>query len=123
MMNVGLDYRSVDPELVAILQPQIHRRLHDQLIDGLEGCGSKAIKGPVEGVVFGHLLAAEIREGAQGVAIRDTFAEFAQVPILDPALRPASAGLARESSRCDRWPGFSGRAADRRAPSRSSLGA
>src|SRR5712692_8095103 len=82
-MNIGLDYGAVDPELVAILQSSINRGLHEQLIDGGERLGSKAIEGTVEGVVFGYRLAAEIGETAQGVAVGDAFAQFAKVPALD----------------------------------------
>ncbi len=82
-MNIGLDYGAVDPELIAILQSPINRGLHEQLIDGVERLGSKAIEGTVEGVVFGYRLAAEIGETAQGVAVGDAFAQFAKVPALD----------------------------------------
>jgi hypothetical protein len=83
-MDIGLHDSAVDAKFLAILQPQIHRRLHDQFIDGLERLGSKAIKGTVEGVMFGYRVAAEIGEGAQRVAIRDAFAQFAEVLTLDP---------------------------------------
>ena len=50
----------------------------------MERLGSKAIEGTVECVVFGYRLAAKIGEVAQGVAVGDAFAQFAQVPALDP---------------------------------------
>jgi len=36
MMNVGLYDCRVDTKFLPIFQAQIHRRLHDQLIDGLQ---------------------------------------------------------------------------------------
>ena len=64
-MNVGLDDRRVDPKSATILQLKIHGLLHNELIDGPQSLGSQAIKGAVEGIVFGDRLAAKIGEVAQ----------------------------------------------------------
>ena len=66
MMNVGLYNCRVDPKCLPIFQTQIHCRLHHQFIDGLQRLRSQPVKGAVERMVFGHRLAVEIRELAQG---------------------------------------------------------
>src|SRR5256884_565225 len=84
MMNVGLYDRRVHAKFLAIFQTQIHCRLHDQLIDGLQRLRSQSVKGTVESTVLRHRLAVEIRELPQRVAVSDPFAQLAKIPILDP---------------------------------------
>src|SRR5207302_930455 len=66
-MNVGLYDRRVHAKFLAIFQTQIHCRLHDQLIDGLQRLRSQPVKGTVESTVLRHRLAVEIRELPQRV--------------------------------------------------------
>src|SRR5258706_2834595 len=84
MMNVGLYDRRVHAKFLAIFQTQIHCRLHDQLIDGLQRLRSQSVKGTVESTVLRHWLAVEFRKLTQRVAVSDPFAQLAKIPILDP---------------------------------------
>src|SRR6266705_1135714 len=83
VMNVGLYDRRVHAKCLAIFQAQIHRCLHDQLIDGLQRFRSQPVEGTVEGIVPRHRLAVEIRELAQRVPVGDPFAQLAEIPVLD----------------------------------------
>src|SRR6266705_4209854 len=82
-MNVTLYDRRVHAKFLAIFQTQIHCRLHDQLIDGLQRLRSQPVKGTVESTVLRHRLAIEIRELPQSVPVSDPFAQLAKIPILD----------------------------------------
>src|SRR6266852_6285964 len=86
-MNVGLYDRRVHAKFLTIFQTQIHCRLHDQLIDGLQRLRSQSVKGTVESTVLGHRLAVEIRELTQSVAVSDPFAQLAKLPIGETDLR------------------------------------
>src|SRR5437868_15491554 len=79
MMNVGLYDRRVHAKFLAIFQTQIHCRLHDQLIDGLQRLRSQPVKGTVESTVLRHRLAVEIRELPQRVPVSDSFAQLAKI--------------------------------------------
>jgi hypothetical protein len=35
-MNIGLHHRSVDPQLAAVLQTELHGGFDDEVVDGLE---------------------------------------------------------------------------------------
>src|SRR5713101_8924382 len=83
MMNIGLHDRSVDAEFLAILQSQIDRCFHHELIDCAQGLGCESVKSTIEGIVFGHRLAEEVGEAAQGISVGDAFAQFTIVPVLD----------------------------------------
>jgi len=84
VMNVGLNHGAVDPKLATILEFQVDRGLQHEFIDGLQRLESQAIKGAVEGIVFGYRLAEEMSEASQAVAVGDALAQFAQVPAFGP---------------------------------------
>src|SRR5712692_10251007 len=73
-LDVVLDHRRVDAQLLPILETKFNGRVDGRLIDGLQGRGSEAVDGAVERVVFGHPLAVELGEMAQRVPIRNAFA-------------------------------------------------
>src|ERR1039457_7671940 len=82
-MNVGFHYRGVDAEFHAVFQAELDGRLNHGLVDGLQRGRGEAVEGPVEGVVLGDKVAVKLRKAAQRVAIVDTLAQFAIVPVLD----------------------------------------
>src|SRR6266571_1316547 len=83
VMDVRLHHRGVDPQLLAILQPEIDRRLYHQLIDGLERLWRQSIEAAVERIVSRHRLRVEVRELAQRDSVSDPFAQLPIVPVLD----------------------------------------
>src|SRR5437870_6900406 len=83
MMNIGLDDRSIDPQLGAIFEAETDRRVDDRLIDRLQRVGGQPVEGPVERVVLGDPLAVEVGEVPQRVPISNAFAQFTIIPILD----------------------------------------
>jgi hypothetical protein len=44
MMNVGLHHRGVDPQLWAVFQFELDRRLHHQIVDRLQRVGREPIE-------------------------------------------------------------------------------
>jgi len=80
MMNLTLDGCGVDPKFVAILQSQLHRRLHDQLVDVLHRVRRDPVKGTVESVVLGDGLGIRMSELAQTVAVGDALAQLRDSP-------------------------------------------
>src|SRR6266481_3316792 len=83
MMNVGLHHRGVDTQLLAVLQFEVDRRLHHQIIDRLERCGRQPGEAAVECIVSRHRQTIEVRELAQCASIGNPLAQFAIVPVLD----------------------------------------
>ncbi len=82
MMNVRFHHGGVDPQLRAVLQAQIDRRLNDRVIDRLHRRGREPVERAVERVVFRDHLARELREIPQRIAVGDPFAQFPIVPVL-----------------------------------------
>ena len=70
--------------MLAIFHSQLNRSLHHQLIDELQHGRSQAVKGTVEGVVFGNRLRIEMREAAQRIAICNALTQLPIIPVLDP---------------------------------------
>src|SRR5487761_155713 len=97
-MNVRLYDRGVDPKLLTIFQPNLYRRFHHQVIDGLERLRSQSVKGTVERAVLRHWLAVEIRELAQGVAVGNPLAQFAIIPVFDAHENQRTQHLARRQA-------------------------
>ena len=83
MMNVGLHHRGVDTQLLAVLQSELDRRLHHQIIDRLERLGRQPIEAAVERVVSRHRQTIEVGELAQCASVGNPLAQFAIVPVLD----------------------------------------
>src|SRR5216683_1993830 len=83
MMNVGLHHRGVDAQLSAVLQPEVDRRLHHQIIDRLERLGREPIEPAMERIVSRHRQTIEVCELAQCASIGNPLAQFAIVPVLD----------------------------------------
>src|ERR1039458_9597761 len=92
-MNVGLHYRGVDAEFLAVFQTELDDRLDHGLVDGLQRGRGEAVEGPVEGVVLGDKVAVKLRKAAQRVAIVDPLAQFAIVPVLDAHESQRAQGL------------------------------
>ena len=83
MMNVALHHRGIDTQLLAVLQSEVDRRLHHQIIDRLERLGRQPSEAAVERIVSRHRQTIEVCELAQGAPIGDPLAQFAIVPVLD----------------------------------------
>src|SRR3974390_3162565 len=98
MMNIGLHYGGVAPQLRTILQPKLHRCPNDQVINGFESLRRKANEAALKGVVLGHRSAVEVGELAQRQSIGDTFAQLAIVPVLQPHQNQRAEDLARRQS-------------------------
>src|ERR1700720_3719164 len=49
MMNIGLRHRSVDPQLAAVLQTELHGGFDDEVVDGLECRRCQPVEAAVEG--------------------------------------------------------------------------
>src|SRR5450631_695584 len=97
-MNVGFHYRGfhyrgVDAEFLAVFQAELDGRLNHGLVDGFQRGRRESVEGPVEGVVLGDKVAVKLREAAQRVAIVDTLAQFAIVPVLDAHESQRAQGL------------------------------
>ncbi len=84
-MDVGLDDRGVDAELVCVLETEVHGRLDNGVVDGANGLGCHPVEGPIEGLVARYRTRSEVREDAQRVTVGDAFPELAQIPVLDAA--------------------------------------
>src|SRR5712691_12284673 len=69
MMNVGLHHRGVDAQLLAVLQSELDRCLHHQIIDRLERLGREPIEAAMERIVSRHRQTIEIRELAQCASV------------------------------------------------------
>ena len=50
MINVGLHHRGVDPQLAAVLNPELHGGFDDEFVDGLERDRRQPVEAAVEGV-------------------------------------------------------------------------
>src|SRR6266851_1615301 len=83
MMNVGLHHRGVDAQLLAVLQSEVDRRLHHQIIDRLERLGREPGEAAMERIVSRHRQTIEVRELAQCASIGNPLAQFAILPVLD----------------------------------------
>src|ERR1700675_4769199 len=83
MMNVGLNHRGVDAQLLAVLQPEPDCRLHHQIIDRLERLGREPVEAAVERIVSRHWQTIEVRELAQCASVGNPLTQFAIVPVLD----------------------------------------
>src|SRR6266851_1803308 len=83
LMNVGLHHRGVDAQLLAVLQSEVDRRLHHQIIDRLERLGREPSEAAVERIVSRHRQTIEVGELAQGASIGNPLAQFAIIPVLD----------------------------------------
>src|SRR5450755_4222035 len=92
-MNVGFHYRGVDAEFLAVFQTELDGSLNHGLVDGYQRGRGESVEGPVEGVVLGDKVAVKLRKAAQRVAIVDTLAQFAIVPVLDAHERQRTQGL------------------------------
>ena len=93
VMDIGFHHRGIDPEFFTILDSEVDGRLHHGAVDGLQGLGSQAEEGAVEGVVFGNGVAVKVREVAQGVSIVNAFAQLAIIPVLHPHEDQGAEGL------------------------------
>lgn len=85
MMNVSLHHRGVDAQPLAVLQSEVDRRLHHQLIDRLERLGRQPIEAAVECIVSWHRQTIEVGELAQRASVGNPLAQFAVIPVLDAA--------------------------------------
>jgi hypothetical protein len=74
MMNVGLHHRGIDTQLLAVLQSELDRRLHHQIIDRLERLGREPIEAAVERIVSRHWQTLEVRELAQCASVGNPLA-------------------------------------------------
>src|ERR1700716_3408014 len=99
MMNVGLHHRGVDTQLLAVLQFEVDRRMHHQIIDRLERFGREPGEAAVECIVSRHRKTIEVRELAQCASIRNPLPQFAIVPVLDaPETQRAQYRLRRQAA-------------------------
>ena len=64
-------------------------------VDGCHRGRGEPVEGAIEGIVLGHGMAVEPGKAAQGVAIVDTLAQLAVVPVLDAHERQRTQGLLR----------------------------
>src|SRR5438876_2565344 len=92
-MNVGFHYRGVDAEFLAVFQTELDGGLDYGLVDGFQRGRRESVEGPVEGVVLGDRVAVKLRKAAQRVAIVDTLAQFAIVPVLNAHESQRAQGL------------------------------
>lgn len=83
MMDVSLRHRGVDAQPLAVLQSEVDRRLHRQLIDRLERLGRESIGAAVERIVSWHRQTIEVRKLAQRASVGNPLAQFAVIPVLD----------------------------------------
>src|SRR5262249_12382604 len=98
MMDIGLHHRGVHPQLGAVLQAKVDRRLNDKVVDGSEGIRRQSIEVAVERMVLGHRLTMKIRELAQRHSICNAFTQFTVVPVLDPLENERTQDLFRRQS-------------------------
>ena len=70
MMDIGFYDRSIDAELLAVLQVEFHGGLHHEMIDGCQRGRGEPVEGAIESVVLGNGVTVELRKGAQGVVSR-----------------------------------------------------
>src|ERR1700751_3820119 len=66
MMNVDLHRRGGDPQLRAVLQSELDRRLNDQVVDRFQRLRSQTDEPALEGVVLRHRGAVEVGEPTCG---------------------------------------------------------
>ena len=85
MMNVGLHHRGVDPQLRAVLQSELDRRLNHQVVDRFQRLRRQPDEAALERIVLRHRRAVEVGELAQRQSIGDPLAQLAIVPVLDAA--------------------------------------
>ena len=102
MMNVGLHHRGVDTQLLAVLQSELDRRLHHQIIDRLERLGRQPIEAAVERIVSRHWQTIEVRELAQCASVGNPLAQFAIVPVLDAHQNQRAQDLLRRQAAATR---------------------
>ena len=94
MVDVGFTDGGVDAEFLAVLQSELDRRSHYQVVDGLQCLGPEPVKSPTEGIVLlGHRLAPKPGELTQRIAVGDALAEFAVIPVLNPPENKGAEGL------------------------------
>jgi hypothetical protein len=67
--------------------------LDHSLIDRLHGGWGESIEGAVESIMLGHLVAVEVRKGAQGRAVIDALAQLAIIPVFDAHENERTQGL------------------------------
>lgn len=84
-MDVGLDDRGVDAELVSVLEMQLHGRLDNGVVDGANGLGCDPVEAAIEGLVTRDRTRTKVREGPQRATVGDAFPKLAQIPVLDAA--------------------------------------
>src|SRR5262249_26941050 len=77
VMNVRLHHRGIDPQLRAVLQAKIDRRLTARLADGPERVRRQPIGAAVERMGLGHIRAMNARELARRHSIRNSMTELA----------------------------------------------
>ena len=97
-----------------------HSRLHHEFIHGLQSLGSQSVKGAVEGTALRHRPGRGNPGTAQGVSVRDPFAQFTIVQSLT-RIRIRERKTCTESIHRDRWRDFSDHVSDRPVPPQSSL--
>src|SRR3974390_1729836 len=98
MMNVGLYHRSVDPQLRAVLQSKLDRRPNHQIVDRLQRPWRQTDEAALKGVMLRHRRAVEVGELTQRQSIRNTLAQLAIVPVLEPHQNQRAQDLHRRQS-------------------------
>jgi hypothetical protein len=84
VVNVSFDHGRVDTQFLAVFQAQVNSGFDNHIIDRLKCCRSEPVKGSIESIMFGNTIAVETGESPQRIPVRDSFAQFAVIPVLDP---------------------------------------